>query len=177
VDVQRVLEVLSGAGVEHGPLWVLVSLVGHSKGRRGSYEGSGVTGDPGNEDDLVSVRRLSMDLQKKASSVVPLALTASEFVLDIIDSVSGCGVTLVVLGGLELGPEHLVVWVLRDLVDDNLLAVVRDLEDDELGLSAAHAEIIECRDALIIDRDSGVAGSHQYRSIGSEKNIKMREES
>jgi hypothetical protein len=43
---------------------------------------------------------------------------------------------------------------LRNLIDDDLLAVIGDLEDDELGLAAAHTEVVECCDAIIVDGDT-----------------------
>lgn len=140
--------------------WSVTVVLRRARGVEGTYEGRGVAGDPGNEDNLVSARRISVGFQRSLYfffSAVPLALTTSEFILDIVDGVPGSRAALGILGGLEFAPEHLVVWVLRDLIDDNLLAVVGDLEDDELGLSPAHAEVVECRDALIIDRDSNVA--------------------
>lgn len=93
-------------------------------------------------------------VQSRSCHGVPLALTTTKLVLDVVDSVSGGRLALVVLGVLELAAEDLVVGVLRNLVDDDLLAVVRDLEDDELGLSPAHAEVVECSDALIVDANS-----------------------
>ena len=59
-----------------------------------------------------------------------------------------------ILYGLERGPEYFVVGILRDFIDDNFPPVVGNLEDDELGLSPAHAEVIEGGDAFIIDCDS-----------------------
>jgi len=119
MDVQSIFEVLTCAGIQHGP------------------KGGCIRGHPGDEDDLVS-----------------LALTTAQFILDIIDRISGSRVALGILYGLELAPECFVVGILRCLIDDNFLPVVGNLEDNELGLSPAHAELIEGVDAFIMDCDS-----------------------
>lgn len=127
----------------------------------GTYEGRSVAGHPGDEDDLVPVTVSANTSTARRRRVVPLALTTAKLVLDIVDSVPGGRAALGVLGGLQLAPEDLVVGLGGDLVDDDLLAVVRDLEDDELGLPPAHAEVIEGGDALIVDGDSGVQGGER----------------
>lgn len=81
----------------------------------------------------------------------PLALTTTKIILNIVDRVPGCRAALAVTGTVKLGAEDLVVLVLANLIDNNLLLVIGDLEDDELGLAVAHAEIVECSDALILD--------------------------
>jgi hypothetical protein len=54
VDVQGVLEILAGAGVEHRPLGRDVSAIDQKGNDDGiSYESGSVTGNPGDEDDLV----------------------------------------------------------------------------------------------------------------------------
>lgn len=96
-------------------------------------------------------------MSERSKAIVPLALTATEIILDIVDCITRSGITLAILGSLEFATEDLVVLFLRDLVDDNLPLVISDLEDDELGLGglvAAHAEVVECSDALICDRDT-----------------------
>lgn len=40
---------------------------------------------------------------------------------------------------------------MTDSVDNNVLLVIGDLVDDVLGLALAQAELIECRQALILD--------------------------
>jgi len=119
VDIQSIFEILTCAGIQHGP------------------KGGCIRGHPGDEDDFVS-----------------LALTTAQFILDIIDRISGSRMALGILYGLERGPECFVVGILRYFIDDNFPPVVGNLEDDELGLSPAHAEVIEGGDAFIIDCDS-----------------------
>jgi len=82
---------------------------------------------------------------------VPLALTATEIVLDIVDSVPGHGGAVGVPGGVELAAEDLVVLVMANLVDNDALLVVGDLEDNKFGLAVAQTEFIECSDALILN--------------------------
>lgn len=84
----------------------------------------------------------------------PLAL-AGELVFDVVDSEARSRSVQAVLGLGELVAEDLVIrLVLADGVYDNLLLVVGDLVDDELGLAVAPAELLECGDALILDLDS-----------------------
>lgn len=83
----------------------------------------------------------------------PLALAAAQLILDIVDCVPRNRPAIAVLGFLQFGPKHLIVGFAGNLVDDDFLAVVGDLVDDELGLSAAQAEVIECSDALIGNGD------------------------
>lgn len=96
----------------------------------------------------------------------PLALTTTKVILDIVDCVPGCRATLAVTGTVELGAEGLVVLVLANLIDDNLLLVIGDLEDNELGLAMAHAEVIECSDALILDGNTANRRSIREGSEG-----------
>lgn len=85
---------------------------------------------------------------------VPLALTTAEVKLDVIDSVSRCRVSLGVFCLLELGAEDVVVGISRCLLDHDLLAVVRNLEDDELGLPPAKTQLVESRDAVRVYGDT-----------------------
>lgn len=85
---------------------------------------------------------------------IPLALTTTKVVLDIVDGVTGDGLTLVVLSVLELGTESLVVLVAGLLVEDNALLVVGDLEGQELYLALAETELVELVDDRIIDGNS-----------------------
>jgi hypothetical protein len=41
-----------------------------------------------------------------------------------------------------------------DGVDNNVLLVIGDLVDDVLGLALAETELVECRQALILDGDT-----------------------
>jgi hypothetical protein len=84
----------------------------------------------------------------------PLTLSTSQLVFDIVDGVSWSGITLDITSIFELGAEYFIVWVGGNIVDDNVLAVIGDLVDDELGLSTAHAKVVECSDALILDSNS-----------------------
>lgn len=118
-DVQGILEDLPSGSVHHG------------------LPSGGVLGNPGNEDDLVS-----------------LALTTTEIVLDIISSVARRRVTIGILGRGQLLAEDFVIGFPALLLDNNLLHVIGDLVDHILDLSAAHAEFIECFNALIVDGDT-----------------------
>lgn len=84
----------------------------------------------------------------------PLALAVGQLILDVVHSVAGSGAVHAVLGTGELLTEGLVVLFLANGVYDNLLLVVGDLVDDELGLAVAPAEVLECGDALILDLDT-----------------------
>ena len=87
-------------------------------------------------------------------SNIPLALTTTEVVLDIVGCVAGCGTALAVLGLLEVGAEDFVVRVVANLVDDDVLLVVGDLVDDVLDLALAQTELVELVDTLILHRDT-----------------------
>jgi hypothetical protein len=82
---------------------------------------------------------------------VPLALTTAEVVLNVVDSVAGGRTALAVLGSSELLTENLVVLVVADGIDNNVLLVIGDLVDDVLGLALAETELVECRQALVLD--------------------------
>lgn len=84
---------------------------------------------------------------------IPLALSW-DLILDIVDSITRSWVALVIAGFAELGTEGFVVLFLRDVIKDDFLLVVGDLEDDELGLAVAHAELIVCVDAFVPDGDT-----------------------
>lgn len=90
----------------------------------------------------------------KFKGELPLALTATKVVLDIVDSVTGHGLALVILAVLKRSAEDLVVLLLANAVDNDGLLVIGDLEDDVLGLAMAHAEVVKLRDAVIGDRNS-----------------------
>ena len=121
-----------------------------------------------NHSSLISIHPCT--IVSREDSVVPLALAATEIELDVVDSITRSGVALVVTSGLEMRAEDLVVGVLRDLVDDDLLLVVGDLEDDELGLgrlaTSAHAEFVECINALIGDGNT-IEHKHNWSALGS----------
>lgn len=125
-----------------------------------TYESRGVAGNPGDEDDLASIiGNRSVERtphhkvwrMPKSGVCVPFALTTAEVVLNVVDSVTGSGTALAILGSSELLPENLVVLVVTDGVDNNILLVIGDLEDDVLGLALAHTEVVECRQALVLD--------------------------
>jgi hypothetical protein len=96
---------------------------------------------------------------------VPLALTTAEVVLNVVDSVPGSGAALAVLGSSELLAENLVVLVVTDGIHNNVLLVIGDLVNDVLGLALAETELVECRQALVLD------GNTANRNI----NMKFRE--
>lgn len=85
---------------------------------------------------------------------LPLALTATKIVLDIVDGVTGHGLAGVILAVLKRSAEDLVVLLLANAVDNDGLLVIGDLEDNVLGLAVAHAEVVKLRDAVIGDRNS-----------------------
>jgi len=87
-------------------------------------------------------------------NLASLALSTSQLVFDIVDGVSWSGIALDITSIFELGAEDFIVWVGGNLLDDDVLAVVGDLVDDELGLSTTHAKVVEYSDALIVDRNS-----------------------
>lgn len=85
---------------------------------------------------------------------IPLALTTTEVVFDIVDCVTGSDISLAVLGLDELVAEDLVVWLGTALVDNNSLLVVGDLEDNVLDFAVAQTELIEEVDTLVGDGNS-----------------------
>ena len=119
----------------------------------GTYEGRSVGRNPGDEDDLAP-RESKLGSDSKRITDIPLALTTREFVLNVVDSIARGRVTLVIAGITELITEGFVVLFWGDVVEDDFLLVVGDLEDDELGLAVAHAELIECSEAFIPNRNS-----------------------
>lgn len=132
-------------------------------GVRGSaYPGSEIVGDPGEEGDLVP-RGASAGWSKSGriwAIGIPHTLAvgaSSRVVLDIVDGVPCAGALLasLVLGlGVEQELAELVPLRLLGLVrllllvlDDDLLAVVRDLVDDPLKV-LAQLELVEDADAV-----------------------------
>lgn len=126
--------------------------------RNRTYPSGGVLGNPGNEDDLVSIfarrQREIRSMASRGSKDAPLALTTTEIVLDIISSVARRRVTIGILGRGQLLAEDFVIGFPALLLDNNLLHIIGDLVDHILDLSAAHAEFIECFNALIVDGDT-----------------------
>lgn len=102
----------------------------------------------------------------------PLALTAAEVVLNVVDGVPGSGTTLAVLGSSELLTENLVVLVMTDSVDNNVLLVIGDLVDDVLGLALAQTELVECRQALVLDGNTANRKINM-KSCGGEEAISL----
>lgn len=98
----------------------------------------------------------------RSSTCIPLALTRN-LKLDIINSVTRGRVAVGILGGCELGTEDLVVRIVRVLlrffIERDLLLVVGDLKNDELGLvgfGAALMELFEGSQGLVLDGDTGI---------------------
>ena len=104
---------------------------------------------------------LMFPLWKQCKQCIPLALTRN-LKLDIINSITRGRVAVGILGGCELGTKDLVVRILRVLlgffIERDLLLVVGDLENDELGLvgfAAALMELFEGSQGLVLDGDTG----------------------
>lgn len=85
---------------------------------------------------------------------IPLTLSGN-LILNIVGGISGRRVASSILGISELCTENLPVRIIGNVLDDDSLLVVGDLVDDELGLAAAHTEVVEFGDAFIIDGDTG----------------------
>jgi len=98
-----------------------------------------LAGHPGNKDYLIS-----------------LPLSSLEFKFDIVDTISWCRVSFTVFCLLEFVTEDFVIRIMRALFDDDLLSVVGDLEDKELGLSTAETEFVEGSDALRVYGNSRI---------------------
>lgn len=64
--------------------------------------------------------------------------------------------------------ELLVVGLLGLVLDDDAALVVADLEDDVLGRAAAETELLERREAFVVDTDTmeGLLVALLYRSYG-----------
>lgn len=173
VDVQRVLQVLPGAGVDHGPLDISEGAT-HGKERRRHTRVAVSLGTQEMKMILLlhesainpPIPHHATRKKERKTRNAPLPLTRN-LVLDIIHRIPRRRLALVILGAGQLGAERLVVLLRRDIVQHNLLLVVGDLEDDELGLAVAHAELVECGEALIVDGDAGwvVSDSHTHTRV------------
>jgi hypothetical protein len=86
-----------------------------------------------------------------------LALAAGSVVLDIVDGVTSANalntLAILALGAEQLLAKSVVVGLSGGLLDDNLLPVIRDLENDPLE-ALAELELVEGSDALGSDGDT-----------------------
>lgn len=61
---------------------------------------------------------------------------------------------------------------MTDGVDNNVLLVIGDLVDDVLGLALAETELVECRQALILDGDTANRNINMKSNGNGEKTVR-----
>lgn len=164
--VQSLLQVLASAGVKHRPLSFVSELATTGPGPKEKHTRVGVSVGTQEMKTILDLprekpgsvhSRSRHQYHQLAGYIIPLAL-AGKLVLDVVHSITRGSVTLVVAGRVELVAENLIVGLLRNLIKHDLLLVVGNLEDDELGLVAlavaAHAEVVECVEHILLDGDT-----------------------
>ncbi len=83
-----------------------------------------------------------------------MSFTTSEIKCHIIDSVRRSALSILFLDILQLLSEDVVVGFVADLVHNNLFHIVGDFVNYEFRAILAQFQIIVCRDAVRVDRES-----------------------
>jgi hypothetical protein len=87
---------------------------------------------------------------------IPLALTALELELYVVDGIRRAILAIGLFLGDELFPESVIVWLVADFVHHNFLLIVGDLVDDVFGTAATEFQLVELGDAVRIDGETAL---------------------